>query len=557
MPEQFSLLGRAWLPVALVNGQRAIVRPCDITRPDIIRLATGRPDCDISLTEFLIGLLAVAIGPADNDDWAARYAAPPTAAALEAAFAPFAPAMMLDGDKARFFQDREPFEGAMTQVDAFFMDTPADHFQVDNRTMILSRAGAALALATLQTSAPAGGAGHRTSLRGGGPLTTLVVPGVGNLREPTLWQRLWANVPADFLASSEEAERVFPWLMDTRISDKGGKTTTPTDVHKAQAFFGMPRRIRLAFAPNTEHRRCDLTGVIDDVVVTGYVTKPWGTNYTDWSKGHPLSPYYRQKEADVEFLPLHLQSSRIGYRQWVGMAMRPAQSSNGSSLRSLAACVVGFAARSRTLDRSQRHPCQLLVAGYAMDNMKPLDFSEALLPLLITGDPVREQIIADMAQAWVVAADTVQGQLSSSVRTALYGAKVPAEKMRSLGNSTPLHSVKSRFWGDTEGDFFDQLRTAAQAIEDDTGDLDDDDGTRGKAANTSWLTSLKRHALAIFDDAVPIEDADSDRIADIIAGRKMLGLMLAGYGKGGEALFKALGMAPSELKPKKPKGGKK
>ena len=43
---------------------------------------------------------------------------------------------------------------------------------------------------------------------------------------------------------------------------------------------------------------------------------------------------------------------------------------------------------------------------------------------------------------------------------------------------------------------------------------------------------MKRHALAIFDDAVPIEDADSKRIKDVIDGRKMLGLMLTGYGKG-------------------------
>ena len=29
----------------------------------IVRVATGRPDCDISLTEFLIGLLAGSVGP--------------------------------------------------------------------------------------------------------------------------------------------------------------------------------------------------------------------------------------------------------------------------------------------------------------------------------------------------------------------------------------------------------------------------------------------------------------------------------------------------------------
>nr|WP_231886596.1 type I-E CRISPR-associated protein Cse1/CasA [Methylomonas methanica] len=50
---------------------------------------------------------------------------------------------------------------------------------------------AATALFTLQTNAPSGGVGHRVGLRGGGPLTTLVLP---KASQTTLWQKLWLNV---------------------------------------------------------------------------------------------------------------------------------------------------------------------------------------------------------------------------------------------------------------------------------------------------------------------------------------------------------------------------
>ncbi|MEQ1695269.1 MAG: type I-E CRISPR-associated protein Cse1/CasA [Hyphomicrobiaceae bacterium] len=548
MPEHFSLVARAWLPVALSDGRREFVRLRDITSTvdgqDIIRLATGRPDCDISLTEFLIGLLAISIGPQNDGEWGQRYANPPSTDELDAALKAFEPALILDGDGPRFFQDREALEGAATPIEALFMDVPAEHFQVEGRTKVLSRTGAALALAALQTSAPSGGAGHRTSLRGGGPLTTLVIPGTTGGIEPTLWQRLWANVPLALTSEPEQAAHVFPWLGPTRTSEKGGQITTPDHVHPAQAFFGMPRRIRLVFEENINQRPCDLTGLVDEVIVTGYVTRPWGTNYTAWSRGHPLSPYYKAKEADPEFLPLHLKSSRIGYRQWLGM-VTDAQ----KGLRVPAKCVTAFPDIAGEIEddfpdiaRSAR----LLVAGYAMDNMKPLDFAEALLPLIVSSKPDVNREIKKLAHNWVQAADTVASQLVSAVKLALYGDSAKADR-----DSTPLEAVKSRFWADTENDFYDKLRAAAASIESYSGDMADLQLVFTPGAGAGWLACLKRQALAIFDDAVPVEDADSKNIKDIIDGRKLLGLMLAGYGKGGSALFELLNQPPAETKPKK------
>jgi CRISPR system Cascade subunit CasA len=549
--EPYSLVRRAWLPVALQDGSRAFVRPSDITSTcngqPIIRVDTGRPDCDISLAELLIGLVAVALGPKDRRQWAARYPKPPPLAELEAALRPLEAAMILDGDGARFFQDFEALDGEPNRVEALFIDAPggnalrenADHFVKRGRAAVLSRAGAAIALATLQTSAPAGGAGNRTSLRGGGPLTTIVVPGTDDGSEPTLWQRLWANVPYGFAADATRLTEVFPWLLPTRTSDRGGRSTTPNDVHQAQAFFGMPRRIRLVFDENSEARVCDLLGIVDDTVVTGYVSRPWGTNYTGWSRAHPLSPYYKQKPSDPEFLPLHLQSSRVGYRDWLGMVI---ETQDGS--RVPARCLDAFRERAEEVEQPGiRQHARLLVAGYNMDNMKPLDFAEALLPLIVTPGPEANKLIKTLARKWVRGADLIATQLVSAVRRALYGSRGNTAR-----DSTVLDGTRSRFWADTEEAFYKGLRDAAESIEARASEVSEHRDGLLRTAGAAWLGVLKHHALRIFDDAVPIESADSDRIADIVEGRKLLALALSGYAPVGKKLFDELDQPPDGKK---------
>jgi len=546
MSASFHLLREQWIPVSLADGRRVFVRPCEISESydgqNILRISTGRPDCDISLTEFLIGLLAVTIGPEDGDAWQALYSAPPSREELEAAFNQLAPALSLDGVGPRFFQDLQPLSGDATPVRALFIDAPgdnairnnADHFVKRGRTTALSRAGAAIALLTLQTSAPSGGAGHRTSLRGGGPLTTLVLPGTPDNSDPTLWQRLWANVPAGLRANTEEHARVFPWLVETRVSDDG-VITTPEDVHGAQAFFGMPRRIRLNFETNTKRQPCDLLGIVDDVIVSSYVTRPWGANYTSWSRGHPLSPYYKQREADTEYLPLHLKSARVGYRQYLGLVV-----AGSKGLRLPALCVSDFPKRAQYIKGAERRALlnsRLLAAGYAMDNMKPLDFGEALLPLIVTGDTSCDEQVREFAKRFIATAELAASQLVGATKRALYGVRGDANR-----DSTVLDSVRTRFWSDTEESFYQVLRGAAQCLVENKDELADRLTTIRQDHGDRWRIILRKHCLAVFDDTVPIEDAESDRIRDVIEGRKMLVLALDGYGPVGKKIYSELSL---------------
>lgn len=564
MPEPFSLLAERWIPVRRACGSTDMVRPADITSDiaddPIIAPNWGRADLDAATREFWIGLLATACtGEAGVDDWEAWFRAPPSPAALDAAFVPFAAAFTLDGDGPRFGQDLDALAaGDVKPVGQLLIEAPGDntvkrnldHFVRRAGVEVLSRAGAAMALFTLQTYAPSGGAGHRVSVRGGGPLTTLLVPGPlkGEDRKPPvpLWRTLWLATPGR--DAPPVAERVFPWLVPTRVSDK--KTvTTPSDVDVLQAFWGMPRRIRLVFEANPEGRPCDLTGLVDDIVVRSYRTRPHGTSYQAFV--HPLSPHYRAK-ATEPFLPQHGQPQGIGYRHWVGLVANDVPASEaGKELRQAAQAVTVGRKRLADLDASAARGTRLTAAGYDMDNMKARAFVESEMPLHLVGgaafaafDRIIRLLIAGANEAEDIA--------RRSVRRALF-VKPTQENVGFTGaakDGGALDHARARFWERTEAAFGTRLAGIAAALEAPKADALKVE----REATARWLGELRRVAIDVFDGLVPLDDVeilDERSLRARIEARSDLAGALEGFGKRGQDLFKALNMAPPEQGRKK------
>ena len=538
----FSLLSDAWLPVRRARGRTLAIRPCDITDGidtdnPIVTLDWPRPDFRLAGLEFLIGLLATACPPADDDEaWTDWWQAPPAPEVLEKAFAPLAHAFVLDGDGARFMQDFEDFPGEPNLVETLLIDAPggqtrkknADHFVKRDAVATMGRAAAAMALFALQSFAPAGGAGNRVGLRGGGPLTTLAVP-PWNGALP-LWHLLWANVPAGEPPAPGQLPAVFPWLARTRTSE-ANRVTIPADVHDLHAFWGMARRIRLEFADNVRATPCELTGAVDPVVVRGWRQRPYGANYAKWV--HPLSPYYRQKPTDPELLPVHAQPGGVGYRHWVGMIFGDA-----ATTRRTASSVHVF--REKRLYQVAEHGdmvrWRLLAAGYDMDNMKARGFVESEMPVIEPGDSRRKTEFVLLLRQLIEAATETASLLGRSVRRALFsdGAKVALD-------AGLLTTVRARFWGSTETAFLWHAQTAAGP----EFDLE--------TLRRAWLRDLSRAAKALFAEAAPIDATGADRRPDrIAAAARGLDLALHGRGKDGDALFRALGL-PLVEKAAKPK----
>ena len=541
--KNFNLLRERWIPVQRLNGGLELIASQEITSQHdtnpVLAFAWPRPDFDLASHEFLIGLLA-AIYPADPrkpKQWTQLFQAPPSPDQLAAAFEPFADAFVLDGDGPRFLQNFDLLDGKELPIESLLIEAPGantiklnkDLFIKRGQARILSRGAAAMALYTLQQFSPSGGAGHRTSLRGGGPLVTLALPDGGQTSRATLWQRLWLNTPADLRLDVASKTRAFPWLPPTRTSAQN-ETVHEADAHRLQSFFGMPRRIRLSFSENFEKCPCDLTGTIDDIVCTGFTTLPWGVNYGIWR--HPTTPYYKPKaDSNEPPLPVHAPEGRLGYRQWVGLVFQ------GNRARA-ADAILEAKDRLYELGRPWKDNSRLLAGGYAMDNMKALAFAEAEMPLHSV-DPKLAQEVERFARIMVDAATIAASILGIAIRRALFGSKTEVKF-----DQTVLDTARERFWESTETGFHKVLDAALSAL------ADDPQGDEQDKLAQYWRVSLERAAFGIFDDTAPIDSFDELAPEDIVEGRKFLVLSLKGYGKFGANFFKALGVNPPEPKEK-------
>ncbi len=545
----FSLLSERWLPVRLASGARALIAPAELTAgldtDPVVAFDWPRPDFDAAARELLIGLLATTCWreALTFKSWVAWWRKPPPPAELAERFAPFSRAFELDGSGPRFLQDLDALEdkGIENEVGALLIDIPS-HFIRRDAAIRFDRATAAMALFTLQCFAPAGGRGNLTSLRGGGPMTTLVMPGEAGT---TLWQTLWLNTTwkPDWGDPAATPERIFPWLAPTRVSDKG-EVTTPGDVHPAQVYWGMPRRIRLIFAANGAGTPCALTGRVDRVVVTGYRSRPSGTKYAAWSLAHPLSPYYRQKKGDEEWLPLHPQLERPSYRDWIGLAL--ADDGRRTETRRAPAAVVKIA--GQRLGTLELAASRLLASGFDMDNMKPRGFVESEMPLPVIGDGIRDSF-DPLVRSLVFGAREAAGLLSLAVGKALSSGELPES-----GKSDRQLS-RDRFWDRTEAAFFTAVAGLPARL---TAVVADDQALQALvlAERREWLRHLRGAALALFEVLVPLDAIEARADQRLVGARRDLITALNGYGKGGQALYGALNLPLPEGGKKKGKGSK-
>ncbi|TCM76392.1 type I-E CRISPR-associated protein Cse1/CasA [Rhodovulum steppense] len=478
-----NLIENPWIPVLCADGARRTIAPWQMTEPDILRPDWPRADLNIACHELLIGLVFLADPPANNGEWQRRTAPDPQR--LKDRLAPFAPAFNLLSEGPRFLQELEPLAGAANPVDMLFIDSSGANAAKNNADLMVHRGRypridlplAAMTLYAFQAHAPAGGAGNRTSMRGGGPLVTLVDPGEG------LWSLVWANVPCGAPGKLGD----LPWMRPTNISDKGQQTLPPEgQVFGAEAFFGMPRRLRL---------------IGDDEGITGVIQKPWGTNYALWK--HPLSPHYRLKPGE-EWLPKHPRAGRFGYRNWLGVVAQEVGSETSERSLSLR-------------DWGQRGgEASIIVAGWAMDNMKPRDFTLSVQPLLNL--PVEAE---DRLVGMILAAE--------AAGVVLRGALEPV-----LAAGEAREAEREAFFAGTEDRFLKRVQA-----------LKAGDDPRG-----AWLADLRKQALRQFDAlAVPgLDQRETDRIARIVEARKHLAGAFAGFGKQGRDIFTHLGMEPPAAK---------
>ena len=494
----FNLIHEPWLPIQRRSGKVEIIEPWRITEgfdvDPCVAFAWPRPDFNGAANEFMIGLLSTAVAPEDENAWDEWWRNPPASEVLQRRFAAVARAFNLDGAGPRFMQDVDPLEDAKAEaVSALLIETPgaqtlrnnADLFVKRGGISVLSRSAAAMALYTLNTYAPAGGAGHRTSLRGGGPMTTLISADhpVGGT---SLWGRLWPNVETAEQTRNravsgyplEDYQRIFPWLSDTRTSNPkaGGKETTSQDVHPLQVYWGMPRRIRIQFEDAAE-RSCSLTGAKDDVVAVSYRTRNYGINYSEGFL-HPLSPYYRQNDKSTVWLPVHPNPGGLSYRLWPGLVV-----DDRGNLRRIAQVMRHWQYGERN-DTAKKLKSRFIAFGYDMDNMKARAWIEGEMPLWQIDRETHESLSIFIQQA-TAGANTVSRLLIGAVKSALFDR--PKDARGDFG------FIGEQFFRETEARFYSALGAAIKQI---YSNRDADDPTM--EARRDWVPRNSRGSFAII-----------------------------------------------------------
>ncbi len=505
-----NLLDEAWIPVHRKSGVQNWIAPWQIGGPDIVALDARRPDFNGALAQFLIGLVQTTTPMNSHTEWQQWYDAPPSSETLKSWFAPIANTLEFDGNGARFMQDfslrtNSEKDSEFNDIGSLLIEAPGDNSLKENKDHFIKRGFAsglcphcaATALLTLQTNAPSGGNGHYTSLRGGGPLTTLIVA----TPVRSLWHTVWLNVRerASFLGNCGDASKtaphfIFPWLADMHSIQAAGGKTAPIQVHPAHVFWGMPRRIRLD-QDNTVNGHCDTCGRESEKLLTRYITKPKGLDYKGGWK-HPLSPYYESKPE--EWLPMHPQPGGLGYKLWLGWVL----GMQGDKKKIQPASQVSHVLDSRRLKGQFR----LWVFGYDMDNMKARCWYESTFPLygLTERNAEGRKLVQSEIAKWIDAADHAAFLLRSAVRSAWFsdGAEVKGD----------WGFIDAAFWSRTEVAFYSFLRELVEQAR------DEDNDSSLIPWRERWRNELIDVVIKLFDaeliGAAPIERQNPRRVAE-------------------------------------------
>lgn len=382
------------------------------------------------------------------------------------------------------------------------IDAPGDKTLKQNKDLFIKRNGikqlclscGAQALLTLQLNAPEGGRGHWTGLRGGGPVSTIVL-------DSNLWRTLWHNIlnvdDLTVFGSTQKNDDVdkFPWAGKTRISsaitrkdEKGKKqkrysnTFTNQDINPAHIYWAISRRIRLRI--DRKECICDLCHETGQQIAK-YYAKPYGAKYIGFI--HPLSPSYKKEES---LFSAH-QHEAVGYKHWLGYVQNTNEGSEPAR-------VITSAFNNRRL-RNFR----LWAFGYDMDSMKARCWYEGVMPVVFIDNETQWRKYNSEIAKMILASGRVSDFLSYTVSDAMKDKKKKdkdyTRKIKAM--------VNQRFWQETEPEFYRRIAVLRDEV------MQDEDSVNVRRA---WYEYLVKEAMDIFNDmsqAEMIEDVDAERVA--------------------------------------------
>jgi CRISPR system Cascade subunit CasA len=489
---QFNLIDEQWIPVIRRDGTKIMIAPWEVTdkfaNNPVVSLDAPRPDFNGALIQFLIGLVQTVAAPQNGKEWRKRLVDPPTPDELKEKFSSVRHAFELGGDGPRFMQDYDELDVQAANIEGLLIDEPGENALKNNTDFFVKRKPASFfmcptcctsAILTLQLNAPAGGRGYMTSLRGGGPLTTLVK---GTGKYDLLWHTIWLNIlessKFNNLANSQLVEESckFPWLAKSKAS------VAEQQMHPAQYFWATPRRIRLV--QETLQGRCSVCSCESEKLVSQYKERPNGTKYQEPMQ-HPLSAFSVNSTKAVLTQP-----GGVSYRHWLGLVLI-----DNDGNHEPARVVHEYIQQHKRGDWL----LQLWAFGYDFvpGQNKARCWYESTMPLILVDTQLRveyEQQVGGIVKA----ASEIANNTRSAVKKAWFKRPGDAKGDTSF--------IDKSFWQQTETDFYSALNTLNTALE---------AGNDTHEVCNQWLFILCHQSLKLFDTYAwegPIEDADPKRV---------------------------------------------
>ncbi|MBU1619637.1 MAG: type I-E CRISPR-associated protein Cse1/CasA [Gammaproteobacteria bacterium] len=507
-----NLLFDPWIPVRWHNGVQHTICFNQLTDPNIADFAFPRADFQGAAYQFVIGVLQTLFAPQNEEQWLLYYRKTPDLQLLTSALEKGRHAFELTSDDAkasRFMQDYDPLEQADAgPIAGLLIEAPGgntvkqntDHFIKRGLCNHVSLPMAAIALFTLQINAPAGGQGHRTGLRGGGPLTTLVLPHDAGA---PLWKKLWLNVLSREKFPYDEPDlhsaTVFPWLGPTKESKQKGSEVFAKDVHPLHMYWAMPRRIRLEVQQGDAV--CDLDGTECQQFISGYRTQNYGCNYSG-SWWHPLTHYRTNpKKPDEDNLSTKGQPGGVSYKYWQALTLLDDE--EGSIP---AKVVTAYSTGRDTLLGGRSGEYQRLWAfGYDMDNMKARGWYSTELPLFNMTTRQREKLLKHVKSVQLLASEALW-QCRTQIKSAWFSHPGDVKGDTSF--------IDLQFWQRTEQAFY---HTVAAMLAD-----DNSSEPLTPEAALLWLLALKHTATDLFDELVLSASDSHKHMARFIQSRRAM-----------------------------------
>ncbi|HHT4843877.1 TPA: type I-E CRISPR-associated protein Cse1/CasA [Klebsiella aerogenes] len=491
------LITEKWLPVIFSSGEKTRISLLDLLDNRIQDLAYPRADFQGAAWQMLIGILQCTVAPEDKEDWGDIWQDGIDPENWISALQTLSSVLQFGEQKPSFLQSYDPLDSDYSSISGLLVDAPGgntlklnkDHFVKRGKVEQICPYCAVIALFAIQTNSPAGGAGYRVGMRGGGPLTTLVVPQEED--KFPLWKKLWLNVlPQEVMPATEQYPLIFPWIAPTITSEPGksGGIVTPENAHPLQSYWGMPRRIELDFT-HTVAGICDLCGEHHEALLLQMRSKNYGVQYDSWR--HPFSPYRQVlKDPSAPWLALKGQPGGLSYKDWLGLMLNREDKFN----KMQPAKVVRTA--------GQRNKMSLWCFAWDMDNAKARCWYQHRIPLI--SFPYEEQFLDVLNKVLVLASEAL-----SQLRNALKSAKFDSPKEAKMDFSM----VDIAFWQETEPAF----RTLQEALVVDPLRRNPLTGS----AVRQWERELMLYLFHVFDrDALTDPDSPNDVLLRQLTARQ-------------------------------------